>query len=477
MLSFRAFLLSRSTRATQFGFVCSGSQAAGTDASARNVLCYDCVNPGTLKVTPQGCWPVQVGYRHVVVWFVSTFNWRSEVFKKRYVAAAACALAMVGTASAVQVSRDGTGDFLIAPAYFIGGGMSTDLKVINTSNTESVVAKVVFRDQVTSAEVLDFLIYLSPSDVWTGKVSCEAADANGQCTRSVVTSADDSIQLEGSVLFASPSSPAHIVSDTATAGTTGRVSLPNQGYVEVLMGSAYSVAPFRPGVAKTNILAAHEAAAALVPVTATPNVLTGNVTVSAPGVGSATLPMLALADYDNSDNVRIGRLSGLDLTTQRTPVGYVEEALWSNNFAIPYSVGAGKLSLATFTFPTKLTYNARQDGQYPFAAKTCITANVFDNMENTIVGNIFNVSPLPPSPQTCLDEFQWLVMGGNINTGNFSEGWARISFQNPYPAAAQTRTAADSTNVGRAGAPAIATYMIKDTAANRFTWAYASTTR
>lgn len=416
-----------------------------------------------------------VGYRHVVVWFVLTFIWRSEVFKKRYVAAAACALAMVGTASAVQVSRDGTGDFLIAPAYFIGGGMTTDLKVINTSQTDSVVAKVVFRHPVSSAEVLDFLIYLSPSDVWTGTVSCEAADVNGNCTRSVVISADDSIQLENSASFASAANPARIVSDNATAAATGRTALPNQGYVEVIMGSAYAVAPNRPGVSKANILAAHDAAPLPVAVAATPNVLTGGVTASAPGVGAATLPMLALADYDNSEKVRVGFVSGLDLPTQRTPVADVEEALWVNNVAVPYSVGAGKVSLATMTFPTKLTYNNVQDGQYPFAAKTCIGAGVFDNFENTIVGNIFNVSPLPVAPQTCLDEFQWLVFGGNISTGNFSEGWTRVNFVNPTVAVAQTRTPGHSTNVGRAGVPAIATYMIKE--ANKFTWAYASSTR
>ena len=265
-----------------------------------------------------------VGYCHVVVWFVLTFNWRSEVFKKRYVAAAACALAMAGTANAVQVSRDGTGDFLIAPAYFIGGGMTTDLKVINTSATDSVVAKVVFRHPVSSAEVLDFLIYLSPSDVWTGTVSCEAADANGNCTRSVVTSADDSIQLENSASFASAAAPARIVSDNATTAATGRTALPNQGYVEVIMGSAYAVAPNRPGVSKANIAAAHEAAPLPVAVAATPNVLTGSVTAAAPGVGAATLPMLALADYDNSEKVRVGFVSGLDLPTQRTPVADVE---------------------------------------------------------------------------------------------------------------------------------------------------------
>jgi hypothetical protein len=93
------------------------------------------------------------------------------MLKKRVVAAVAAAL-MAGSASAVDVSREGTGDFLFAPAYFIGGGMTTDLKVINTSLTQSAVAKVVFRHPVTSAETLDFLIYLSPSDVWNGTVSC-----------------------------------------------------------------------------------------------------------------------------------------------------------------------------------------------------------------------------------------------------------------------------------------------------------------
>lgn len=399
------------------------------------------------------------------------------MFKKRVIAAAACALAMAGAAHAVEVSRDGTGDLLIAPAYFIGGGMTTDLKVINTSQTQSVVAKVVFRHPVTSAEVLDFLIYLSPSDVWNGTVSCEVVAADGNCSKSVVTSADDSIQLESSSAFASAATPARLVSDNATASATGRGALPNQGYVEVLMSSAYDVAPFKPGVSKTNILAAHEAAPLLVAANATPNVLTGSVTANAPSLGAATLPLLALADYDNSEKTRVGFASGFDLPTQRTPIADVEETLWVNNIAVPYSVGAGKVSLVTYTFPTKLTYNNVQDGQYPFAAKTCISANVFDNSENTIAGNVFNVSPLPIAPQTCLDEFQWLVFGANVSTGSFTEGWTRLSFVNPTAAVSQIFTPADNSNVGRSGVPAIATYMLKDAAAGKFTWAYAASTR
>lgn len=394
------------------------------------------------------------------------------MFKKRYVAAAACAMALAGAANAVVVNKDGTGDFLIAPAYFIGGGMTTDLKVINTSQTQSVVAKVVFRHPTTSAEVLDFLIYLSPADVWNGTVSCAAADAAGNCTRSVITSADDSIQLENSASFASATTPAVITSEN---GVNGRNALPNQGYIEIIEGSAYDVTPFRPGVLKTNIAAAHVAAAQLVGVAATPNVLTGTVTANAPGIGAATLPMLALADYDNSVKVEVGTLSGLDVVGQRTPVRDVEEAIWTNNLNVPYANAAGKLSLTTFTFPTKLTYNNVTDGQYPFAAKTCIAANVFDNFENTIAGPLFNISPLPVAAQTCLDEFQWLVFGSSISTGSFTEGWARLNFVSPTVAVTQVADATDNTNVGRSGVPAVVTYMVKE--ANKFTWAYASSTR
>lgn len=396
------------------------------------------------------------------------------MFKKRLVAAAACALAMAGAANAVEVSRNGTGDFLIAPAYFIGGGMTTDLKVVNTSATDSVVAKVVFRHPVSSAETLDFLIYLSPSDVWNGTVSCEAADANGNCTKSVVTSADDSIQLDGSTTFASATNPARIVSDNTTASTTGRAALPNQGYVEVMLGSAYSVAPNAPGVLKTNIATAHAAAPLLVAESSTPNVLMGTVTANAGGA-SAALPMLALNDYNNALKVTIGGATGFDQAGQRTPVADVEEALWTNSLAVPYVAGPGKLSLVTFTFPTKLTYDGIQNGQYPFTSKVCINANVFDNSENTITGNLFNVSPLPIAPQTCLDEFQWLIFGTNIATSTFTDGWARLSFSNPTAAVAQTRTPGQSTNTGRVGVPAIATYMIKD--GSKFTWAYAASTR
>lgn len=409
---------------------------------------------------------------------------------KKCVVAAAAAVLMAGTASAVQVNREGTGDFLIAPAYFIGNGMTTDLRVINTSSTQSVVAKVIFRHPVTSAEILDFLIYLSPSDVWTGTASCLTTDAAGQCTRSQVISFDDSKQLPAvdafGVKFASATSPSIIISDNATIATTGRGALANQGYVEVVMASAYNIAPNKPGVAKKDIAAAHElldVAPPLPPTTVavgdTPNILAGFVTANVPAVGSATLPMVALEDYDNTAYVKVGVVTGLDVEAQRTSVADVEEALWMDNAAVPYVVGPDKWTLVTYTFPTKLEHNNKVDGQYPFltvagrpgVGKVCVDATkVYDNTENSAAANI---SPLPAP--ICFDEFQWSIFGSQINTAGFAEGWAKLSFTQPREAVGQRRSPGDNTNVGRTGAPAIVTYMSKEP--NKFTWAYAPSSR
>jgi hypothetical protein len=342
--------------------------------------------------------------------------------------------------------------------------------------------------------VLDFLIYLTPSDVWTADVTCAAADAVGTCTKSVVTSKDDSMQSDGGIDFGSATTAAVIVSDTATVESTGRTALPNQGYFEVVMSSAYDVTPFKPGVKKADLLKAHTDSPDLVAVASTPNVLTGAVTISAGAVGKATLPMVALEDYDNNTKAIVGRLTGLDDPVARTPVADVEDALWVNNLSVPYQLTAGGFSIALFNFPTKLTYNNVTDGQYPFAAnrfnadgsvkygQVCIAADVYDNFETAVTGATFNVSPLRVST-VCLDEMQWLLFGAppagtnvtTIGTSTFTDGWARIRFQNPTNAVAQVRLPAQSANTGRSGAPAIVTYMTKTPTS--FTWAYAGATR
>ena len=88
-------------------------------------------------------------------------------------------------ADTANMSKDGLGDFLIAPFYKAKGTVCSDVNVMNTNKRESILAKVVFREGKASNEV-DFPIFLGPGDVWSGRV-CQVE--NGDV---VLTSSDES---------------------------------------------------------------------------------------------------------------------------------------------------------------------------------------------------------------------------------------------------------------------------------------------
>jgi len=77
------------------------------------------------------------------------------------------------TAEAVYRNPDGTGMVLVYPYYTVnavnGSNFNTYISVTNTTS-QAKVTKVRFREGRTSAEVLDFNLYLSPNDVWVGAV-------------------------------------------------------------------------------------------------------------------------------------------------------------------------------------------------------------------------------------------------------------------------------------------------------------------
>ena len=140
------------------------------------------------------------------------------------------AAAMITTtafADTASMSKDGLGDFLIAPVYFAKDNLCTNVTVYNTNETKSVIAKVAFREQIASNEV-DFPIFLSPGDVWDGKV-CQRG--NGDV---YLTSNDDSnhpaiknLLLTGKDLTAQSKAAGHTNIDFTT------------GYIEV-----YPIAEF-----------------------------------------------------------------------------------------------------------------------------------------------------------------------------------------------------------------------------------------
>jgi hypothetical protein len=106
-----------------------------------------------------------------------------------------------GTAEAVYLSPNRTGQALVYPYYTVqssnGNAFNTYISVVNTTTFAKAV-KVRFLEGKTSAEVLDFNLFLSPNDVWVGVVT-PASSATGapghlttpdlSCTRPAIPTA------------------------------------------------------------------------------------------------------------------------------------------------------------------------------------------------------------------------------------------------------------------------------------------------
>jgi hypothetical protein len=106
-----------------------------------------------------------------------------NTFKRKSLHAAVLAglgaIGAAGTASAVHLNDNGTGEVLIYPYFTVrsdGGAPATApqyydnlISVVNsTSSTKAVKVRIL--EGKRSAEVLDFNLFLSPFDVWTGAI-------------------------------------------------------------------------------------------------------------------------------------------------------------------------------------------------------------------------------------------------------------------------------------------------------------------
>ncbi len=93
--------------------------------------------------------------------------------KKKILSVAVLAALGAGSAQAVNVSTDGTGEVLVFPYFTVQGNEETLLSIVNTTNQGKAV-KVRFREAYNTREVLDFHVYLSPYDVWVAKIQDSA---------------------------------------------------------------------------------------------------------------------------------------------------------------------------------------------------------------------------------------------------------------------------------------------------------------
>lgn len=140
--------------------------------------------------------------------------------KKIISAVAASAILATAGMAVSEISKNGRGNYLVTPAYFSGGGYETQFEVYNTNYERAVVAKVVIREAKCSQELKDFLIFLSPGDVFTAKVAYDSTDGKVK-----VYSEDDSV-------------------DTGTRGNGGTTVTAAKGFLksgqDLLAGSRFA---------------------------------------------------------------------------------------------------------------------------------------------------------------------------------------------------------------------------------------------
>jgi len=130
----------------------------------------------------------------------------------------------VSLAQAQTVAPGGLGQALIYPYMTAKGGWSSFLHVINTSSA-TVVAKVRFRTASDSADAYDFIVVLSPYDVWTGVVEAQGGQYGFRPTDNTCTVPYFGKDKFTPFIVQSSEVYAEVIEMAATVGTTGTVAV------------------------------------------------------------------------------------------------------------------------------------------------------------------------------------------------------------------------------------------------------------
>jgi hypothetical protein len=256
------------------------------------------------------------------------------------------------------------GDVLIFPWYLaLDNGWQTKFTVVNTSESRYTVAKLVIRSFKYSEELLDFFLYLSPADVWTGVIRYDADQG-----AIVIYSTDDSALISTNpVTFASPEEPINQPMFPVVCEDDSDFL----GYVEVIMaavGKEYynditdpcesNETDAKPGMTKKTIY--DEYALFLGGECYNMDypdwkdgVLAGWMDFQNPSLGlTSSLRATTLKEYENRKDIQITEETILGEGANNS-VTEIEAALSKNYIALPY-LNNTDVTLHFFTFPTKL---------------------------------------------------------------------------------------------------------------------------
>lgn len=380
------------------------------------------------------------------------------------------ALGVVGAAQAVSVSPTGQGQVLIYPYYTVNGAAgfeyNTLLSVVNSTNSTKAI-KIRFREGKASVEVLDFNIFLSPQDVWTGWV---APTTDGGAS---VYTADNSCTIPSNALIKAgvPFRNGAYKDDAVKDASLARL---REGYVEIFEMASYTAgsvvavnSKHSAGVPKdcskvTDTVALSEAQDPF-------GGLSGTVSLVAPGLGmNAAYNATALQDVQwnaaykstgtdepnfatgdvTSAVTALGNYSGYLATSWLAPEDAVSAALMKatliNEFVLDSNVNGATDWIVTF--PTKHHYVFPDGAFAPFKNKLSTNGSCQDtvfvtwNREEggvTPGGPDFSPSPTPDGATICWEANIVTFNGKNIfaskntlgvNTA-FTAGWMEMAFQ------------------------------------------------
>jgi hypothetical protein len=189
-----------------------------------------------------------------------------NTFKRK---ALSCAIlgglgAAAGTAQAVYQDPSGQGQVLLYPYYTVqavgGNSYNTYLSVVNTT-TRGKALKVRFREGKNSREVLDFNLFLSPNDVWTGVIL--PTDTSATSAARLITNDTSCTNPPIPATGIEFRNYAYVGAQTDSAGAG--VDRTREGYLEILeMATVNNVAPLNALTAITHTSAGTPANCAVV---------------------------------------------------------------------------------------------------------------------------------------------------------------------------------------------------------------------
>lgn len=420
-----------------------------------------------------------------------------NVFKRKsiYLAVAASlgAVGMAGTANAVNVNTNGTGQVLIYPYYTVRGGTDTYISVVNTTNSAKAV-KVRFTEGKNSREVLDFNLYMSANDMWTGAIvnttnGAKLITTDNSCTY-------PAIPKPAGVDFVNYGYSGAVVEGIVSAGGDGEdetLDRTREGYFEIIEMGVITDATIETAV--THDSAGVPADCAVVQTAAMTMDLLGTNPLAVPSgglAGTASLLNVAAGTDFGYDPVALADFSAANIwfpagsihpdMTEANPfisrvfkngnvyvtnwtgsagddaVNAVSAVLMHENVINEYVLDTATLSGTDWvvTMPTKRYYVPVDDGAAPtFTAIAPFTEVFYTNgacevvdisywnrEEQTVVGTV-DFSPPPPGAaasslcwESTVVTFNDAAVLGSSNSVNipvnFENGWARLGFAQTY---------------------------------------------